>query len=128
MNEPHESNKSFENSPAVDGMRDQIRKHGSPDEGQHLGENTHGSNFRFVFNGNSKDLILGIVVAASALTTWFVWNKYHDAEKDLQTQIWLRSDSLSKENAELRAQILATQALVQAYGIGKTVQETKKEH
>jgi hypothetical protein len=116
-------------------MRDQVRRHGSPDEGQHLGANTHGSNFRFSFTSNSKDLILGTVIALAIFTIWTVSGKYnetamklHDAEKDLQTQVWLRSDTLSKENAELRAQIMSTRELVQAYGIGQMVKsgETKK--
>lgn len=91
----------------------------SKDESQYLGNGTHGSNFRFNFNGNSKDLILGVIVAASAITTWNVWTKYHDAEKDLQTQIWLHSDSLSKENAELRAQVITNNYLLLEYGIKK---------
>lgn len=49
----------------------------------------------------------------------------YTAWKDLQTQVWLRSDSLTKENAELRAEIKSTESLVQAYGIAKTVKECK---
>jgi len=49
----------------------------------------------------------------------------YGAWKDLQTQIWLRSDSLTKENADLRAEIKTTQALIQAYGISKSLKQEK---
>lgn len=41
--------------------------------------------------------------------------------KDLQTQIWLRSDSLTKENAEIRGHVIAIEDLIQAYGMGKNI-------
>jgi len=47
------------------------------------------------------------------------------AETDLKTQIWLRSDSLTKENASLLAEIRTTQGLVQAYGISKQLEKRK---
>lgn len=41
--------------------------------------------------------------------------------KDLQTQVWLRSDSLTKENAEIRGHVIAIEDLIQAYGMGKNI-------
>lgn len=47
------------------------------------------------------------------------------AKTDLKTQIWLRSDSLTKENAELRAHLTTIEDLVQAYGIAKKLSKPR---
>jgi hypothetical protein len=45
------------------------------------------------------------------------------AETDLKTQVWLRSDSLTKENSALLGRIEAAEDLIQAYGISKTLRK-----
>lgn len=69
----------------------------------------------------AQDTLFAFSVLANILLGILLYSAW----KDLQTQVWLRSDSLTKENAELRAQVETTKALVQAYGIGRTVQCTK---
>lgn len=84
---------------------------------------------RFQLPKETRDLIIAAILALSVLTNWLLWTKYHDAEKDLQTQIWLRSDSLSKENAELRAHVIAIEDLIQSYGIAKNIpRQTPEKH
>jgi len=78
----------------------------------------------------TREFIITVILAISILTNWLLWTKYHDAEKDLQTQVWLRSDSLTKENAELRAHFIAIEDLIQSYGIAKSIPKpplTKEE-
>jgi predicted negative regulator of RcsB-dependent stress response len=77
--------------------------------------------FRVTLPRNAWELIVATVLALAILTCWNLWTKLHDAEKDIQTQIWLRSDALSKENSDLRGHIIAMQDLLQAYGIAKTI-------
>lgn len=76
-----------------------------------------------VFGGGTRaqDTVLAIAIVVIVLESWLLMGAW----KDLQTQVWLRSDSLTKENAELRAQIMTTQGLVQAYGIANTSQEKR---
>ncbi len=80
---------------------------------------------RNFFGGGTRaqDTVLAIAIVVLVLVSVLLYGAY----KDLQTQVWLRSDSLTKENADLRAQILSTQALVQAYGIAKTIPCHKPE-
>lgn len=86
-------------------------------------ESAHVNINRFTLPVSGRELLIAIICAVAILTSLTLWSKLHDADKDIQTQIWLRSDSLTKENAELRAQILATQAMVQAYGMSKACKE-----
>ena len=78
-----------------------------------------------IFGGGTRaqDTVLAIAIVVIVFESWLLFNAY----KDLQTQVWLRSDSLSKENAELRAQIMTNNALLQAYGITKSVKESIQE-
>lgn len=43
------------------------------------------------------------------------------AETDLKTQVWLRSDSLTKENADIRGHVIAIEDLIQSYGMGRNI-------
>lgn len=101
------------------------RQHDSPDESVHTEQRGITQVVRNFFGGGTRaqDTILAIAIVVIVLQSVLLYGAW----KDLQTQVWLRSDSLTKENAELRAQIIATQALVQAYGISKTVQCPKPE-
>ena len=45
-----------------------------------------------VFGSSSRDLIVSVIMAISILTSLWLWGKLHDAEKDIQTQVWLRQD------------------------------------
>jgi hypothetical protein len=46
-----------------------------------------------------------------------VEEELRQAKVDLKTQVWLRSDTLTKENADLRGHYIAIEDLVQAYGM-----------
>jgi len=66
---------------------------------------------RFTFSKDARDLIIAVVVAASLLTNLWLWSKLHDADKDIQTQVWLRDDALTKFQqgpfADMKAHVLA---------------------
>lgn len=76
------------------------------------------------FGGGTRaqDTILAIAIVVIVLQAVLLYGAW----KDLQTQTWLRSDALSKENSELRAQVMTNNALLQAYGITKSVQTPEK--
>jgi uncharacterized membrane protein (UPF0182 family) len=80
---------------------------------------------RNMFGGGEKSQ--DRLFAFSVLVNILLGVLLYGAWKDLQTQIWLRSDSLTKENAALLAEIKSTEALVQAYGIAKTVQTQQEQ-
>lgn len=89
----------------------QVRRERSPDESVH-GEGSSLVNVvRFALPKDARDLIIAVVLAAAILTIWALWSKLHDAEKDIQTQIWLRDDALTKFEqgpyADLKAHVLA---------------------
>lgn len=60
---------------------------------------------------SARDLVLAVFLAASMLLNVYIWSKLHDAEKDIQTQVWLRDDALTKFEqgpyADLKAHVLA---------------------
>lgn len=66
---------------------------------------------RFSFPKDAREIIVSIAVAVSVLTSLVLWSKLHDAEKDIQTQVWLRDDALTKFEqgpyADLKAHVLA---------------------
>ena len=66
---------------------------------------------RFSLPKDARELILGIICALAVLTSLWLWSKLHDAEKDIQTQVWLRDDALTKFEqgpyADLKAHVLA---------------------
>ena len=98
-----------------------VRRHDSPDEGVHTEPHGITQVVRNFFGGGTRaqDTILAIAIVVLVLQSFLLYGAW----KDLQTQVWLRSDSLTKENAELRAQIMTNNALLQAYGISKTLKE-----
>src|SRR6185503_1885020 len=59
----------------------------------------------------TRELIIAIVMAASVITNFVLWGKLHDADKDIQTQVWLRDDALTKFQqgpfADLKAHVIA---------------------
>lgn len=96
----------------------------SPDESVYTQSHGITQVVRNFFGGGTRaqDTILAIAIVVIILQSVLLYAAW----KDLQTQVWLRSDSLTKENAALLAEIRTTQGLVQAYGISKTVEEEKK--
>jgi len=96
---------------------------GSPDERQHAERAGQNTSVRLTLPVSARELVVAIICAVSILTSLALWSKLHDADKDIQTQIWLRSDSLTKENADLKGHITAAEALIQAYGLNKTCKE-----
>lgn len=96
-----------------------------PDESTHTEQRGITQVVRNIFGGGTRaqDTILAIAIVVIILQTVLLL----EAWKDLQTQVWLRSDSLTKENAQLLAEIRTTQGLVQAYGISKTIQDSQEK-
>jgi hypothetical protein len=74
---------------------------------------------RNFFGGGSRaqDTMLAISIIVNVMLAFLL----HDAWKDLGTQVWLRSDSLTKENAEIRGHVIAIEDLIQSYGMGKNI-------
>lgn len=66
---------------------------------------------RFSLPKDAREILISVVMAASVLTSLVLWSKLHDAEKDIQTQIWLRDDALTKFEqgpfADTKAHVLA---------------------
>lgn len=81
------------------------------DDSMHVEANANVNVNRFTLAKDARDLILSTVTALSMLTSVYLWSKLHDAEKDIQTQVWLRDDALTKFEqgpyADLKAHVLA---------------------
>jgi hypothetical protein len=83
-------------------------------------EQGHVQSVRFTFTKGARELILATVTALSVMTSLWLWSKLHDAEKDIQTQIWLRQDKdeerfqkfIAGPYAELAGEVKATQLLL----------------
>lgn len=60
---------------------------------------------------DARELIIAVILAFSVLTNLLLWSKLHDAEKDIQTQVWLRDDALTKFQqgpfADIKAHVIA---------------------
>lgn len=88
-----------------------IRNENSPDESIEAHPGAHVSVNRFTLPKDARDLIVATVTALSLLTNLWLWGKLHDADKDIQTQVWLRDDALTKFEqgpyADLKAHVLA---------------------
>ncbi len=89
------------------------------DDSVQASESAHVNINRFTFSKDARDLILAIVTAISVLTSLWLWSKLHDAEKDIQTQIWLRQDKdeerfqkfIAGPYADLAGEVKANQLL-----------------
>lgn len=73
------------------------QQHGGPVKISSVDESVQGNSApvqitRFNLPKDARELILAVVVACSILTSLVLWSKLHDAEKDIQTQIWLKQD------------------------------------
>ncbi len=104
------------------------RHHDSPDESVTGSENSHININRFTLPKDARDIIIATVMAAAILTIMILALLLHDAYKDIQTQVWLRDDALTKfmsgPYADLRAEVKATQ-IVLASGQCAKPKETK---
>jgi hypothetical protein len=74
-------------------------------------ENAHVQSMRINLPKEARELIIAVAMAISVITSLWLWSKLHDAEKDIQTQVWLRDDALTKFEqgpyADLKAHVLA---------------------
>ncbi len=66
---------------------------------------------RFTLPKDPREILVAVILSLSILTNWLLWTKLHDAEKDIQTQVWLRDDALTKFEqgpfADMKAHIIA---------------------
>lgn len=73
--------------------------------------NSHVNVNRFTLPKDARELVVAVILALSLLTNIWIWSKLHDADKDIQTQVWLRDDALTKFEqgpyADLKAHVLA---------------------
>lgn len=91
----------------------------SPDEHTHTEQGGITQVVRNFFGGDSRahDTMLAISIIVNVLLTVLLYSAW----KDLATQVWLRSDSLTKENSEIRGHVIAMEDLIQTYGMGKSI-------
>lgn len=91
-----------------------------PDETMTASENGHIQSVKFAISKDARDLIIATVMAASLLTIVILAFLLHDAYKDIQTQVWLRDDALTKFTtgpyADLRAEVKANQIVIATLG------------
>jgi len=82
-----------------------------PDESITAHEHSHVQNMRVTLPKEARELMVSVAMAISVITSLWLWSKLHDAEKDIQTQVWLRDDALTKFEqgpyADLKAHVLA---------------------
>lgn len=74
---------------------------------------------RNFFGGGTRaqDTMLAVSIVVNVLLAALLYGAW----KDLGTQVWLRSDSLTKENAEIRGHVIAIEDLIQSYGMGRSI-------
>lgn len=102
------------------GTVSQVRRERSPEcDEVHACDTAHVNINRFTLPKDARDLILATVTAVSVITSLWIWGKLHDAEKDIQTQIWLRQQQdderfekfISGPYAQLAGEVKADQIL-----------------
>lgn len=101
---------------AAKDLRDAQHEDGKPDMRQCTDDSIHGNSApvqstRIHLAKDAREIIVSTIAAAAVITCLVLWSKLHDAEKDIQTQIWLRDDALTKFEqgpfADLKAHTLA---------------------
>lgn len=101
--------------------REPQRDHNHPqssdtDESVTGSENAHININRFTLPKDARDIIIATVMAAAIITIVIEGFLLHDAYKDIQTQVWLRDDALTKFTtgpyADLRAEVKANQIVI----------------
>lgn len=92
----------------------------SPNESFTAAEGSNVNVNRFMLPKDARDIIIATVMAAAILTIIILGFMLHDAYKDIQTQIWLRDDALTKfmsgPYADLRAEVKANQIVIATLG------------
>lgn len=106
-------------------MNEEPPTHGhaqSRDSDEHVtgADNSHININRFTLPKDARDILIATVMAAAILTILILGFLLHDAYKDIQTQVWLRDDALTKFTtgpyADLRAEVKANQLVTQTLG------------
>ena len=103
----------------------QIHPEHSPDEHTHTEKGGITQVVRNFFGGGTRaqDTMFAFSVIVNILLAVLLYGAW----KDKQTTVWVASDQLTKENAELRAHVIAIEDLIQSYGIAKTINSQKQE-
>jgi hypothetical protein len=90
------------------------------DESVQGSDSAHININRFTLPKDARDILIATVMAAAILTIVVLGFLLHDAYKDIQTQVWLRDDALTKfmtgPYADLRAEVKANQIVIQTLG------------
>jgi hypothetical protein len=109
-------------------MTDPVRDHGhaqSHDTTEDIKADAH-SVIQIVKNflgggTRAQDTMLALSIVVNVLLAVLLYGAW----KDRQTAIMLASDALTKENAELRAQYLLNNALLEQYGLKRILKPEK---
>jgi C4-dicarboxylate transporter len=97
----------------------QLHPENCSDDSVQASNQAHVNINRFTLPKQSRELILATITAFSVLTSLWLWSKLHDAEKDIQTQIWLKQNAdeerfekfVSGPYAQLAGKVEASQIL-----------------
>ena len=85
------------------------------DETMHVASHANVNVNRFTLPKDPRELIIAIIMSTSLLTNLWLWQKVRDADKEIQTQVWLRDDALTKFEqgpfADTKAHVLALELL-----------------
>ncbi len=84
----------------------------SPNESQHAERGGQNQSVRLTLPVSGREMIVAIICAIAILTSLTLWSKLDHAERDLQTQVWVKQDKaearylefISGPYAELAAQ------------------------
>jgi hypothetical protein len=92
------------------------RQHDSPTETTTASDNAHIQSIKFALPKGARDIFIATIMSMSIITSVILAFLLHDAYKDIQTQVWLRDDALTKfmtgPYADLRAEVKATQIVL----------------
>lgn len=93
--------------------------HSSADEATTNAPNGVMQSVKNIFGGGTRaqDSMFALSLLVNVLLAFLLYGAW----KDLGTQVWLRSDSLTKENAEIRGHVIAIEDLIQSYGMAKNI-------
>lgn len=107
-------------NPVSDDRPSMSRRHESPDEPMTASDNGHIQSMKVLLPKGARDIFVATIMSMSIITSVILAFLLHDAYKDIQTQVWLRDDALTKfmtgPYADLRAEVKANQIVTAALG------------
>jgi len=84
-------------------------------ESQHAHSSGPINQIRIALPRSAWELTVAVILALAIATIWIQAQRLHDQAKDIQTQVWLRDDALTKFEqgpfADLKGHIIASEIL-----------------